>query len=60
MNSSTDQITSGFLPLFKMVYAGWLDRQTHRIPNWLTVPALLLGVAVHLVFGGWGRRGDSS
>ncbi|MGB9337396.1 MAG: A24 family peptidase [Candidatus Acidiferrales bacterium] len=33
--------------------AGWIDWRTRRIPNWLTVPALLLGIAVHTVMAGW-------
>ena len=33
--------------------AGWLDWRTRKIPNWLTVPGLLLGIAVHSVIGGW-------
>jgi prepilin peptidase CpaA len=33
--------------------AGWIDWRTRRIPNWLTVPALFLGIAVHAVIAGW-------
>jgi prepilin peptidase CpaA len=36
-----------------VLYAGWLDSSTRRIPNWLTVPGLLLGVALHGMAGGW-------
>jgi len=35
------------------LYAGWLDSRTRRIPNWLTVPGLLLGVATHAITAGW-------
>jgi prepilin peptidase CpaA len=35
------------------LYAGWLDRQTHRIPNWLTVPSFLVGVTLHSISNGW-------
>lgn len=28
------------------VFAGWLDWRTRRIPNWLTVPGLLIGLIV--------------
>ena len=27
--------------------AGWTDWKTRRIPNWLTLPALFLGIAAH-------------
>lgn len=33
--------------------AGWTDLRGRRIPNWLTVPGLLLGVAANSVLGGW-------
>jgi len=33
--------------------AGWTDLRSRRIPNWLTVPGLLLGVAANTVLGGW-------
>ena len=32
--------------------AGWTDFRSRRIPNWLTVPALLVGVVVNTVLGG--------
>ena len=33
--------------------AAWLDFRTRKIPNWLTVPAFILGVALRTVLGGW-------
>jgi prepilin peptidase CpaA len=33
--------------------AGGMDWRTRRIPNWLTVPALLVGVVANSVAGGW-------
>jgi prepilin peptidase CpaA len=33
--------------------AGWVDFRTRKIPNWLTVPALLLGIGMHIVVAGW-------
>jgi prepilin peptidase CpaA len=33
--------------------AGWTDWRWRRIPNWLTVPGLVLGVAVNSWAGGW-------
>ncbi|MFY9743643.1 MAG: A24 family peptidase [Candidatus Sulfotelmatobacter sp.] len=34
--------------------AGWTDWRSRRIPNWLTVPALLIGVLLNGLTGGWG------
>ncbi len=36
------------------VAAGYTDWRSRRIPNWLTVPGLLLGVLANAVLGGWG------
>ena len=33
--------------------AGWVDFRTHKIPNWLTVSAFVLGVGMRSVLGGW-------
>jgi prepilin peptidase CpaA len=33
--------------------AGWTDWRSRRIPNWLTVPGLALGIAINSVVGGW-------
>jgi prepilin peptidase CpaA len=33
--------------------AGWTDWRSRRIPNWLTVPALLLGIATNTMGWGW-------
>jgi prepilin peptidase CpaA len=34
--------------------AGWTDLRSRRIPNWLTVPGLLVGLAANTVLSGWG------
>ncbi len=34
--------------------AGWTDLRSRRIPNWLTVPGLLIGVAGSIALSGWG------
>jgi prepilin peptidase CpaA len=39
--------------------AGWTDWRSRRIPNWLTVPGLLLGVAANSLAGGWVGAKDS-
>jgi len=41
------------LPLLLATGAGWLDWRTRRIPNWLTVPALVLGLLVNTLALGW-------
>ncbi len=33
--------------------AGWRDWQTRRIPNWLTVTGLVIGLGVNAAIGGW-------
>lgn len=33
--------------------AGWTDLRSRRIPNWLTVPGLLVGMVANTVLGGW-------
>jgi prepilin peptidase CpaA len=33
--------------------AGWTDLRRRRIPNWLTVPGLAVGVATNTALGGW-------
>jgi prepilin peptidase CpaA len=33
--------------------AGWTDWRTRRIPNWLTVPGFVVGVAVNVMAYGW-------
>jgi prepilin peptidase CpaA len=39
--------------------AGWTDWRWRRIPNWLTVPALLLGIAVNCFAAGWAGAKES-
>lgn len=34
--------------------AGWTDLRSRRIPNWLTVPGLLVGIAGSTALSGWG------
>ena len=41
------------LTLALAVWGGWLDWRSRRIPNWLTVPALLLGLGANALAGGW-------
>jgi prepilin peptidase CpaA len=33
--------------------AGWTDFRSRRIPNWLTVPALAIGIALNVFVSGW-------
>jgi prepilin peptidase CpaA len=39
--------------------AGWTDWRSRRIPNWLTVPGFLAGVAANAVVGGWSGLKES-
>jgi len=34
-------------------WGGWLDWRSRKIPNWLTVPALVLGVSLSAALGKW-------
>lgn len=36
-----------------VIWAGWLDWRSRRIPNWLTVPGLALGLGTNTVAWGW-------
>jgi prepilin peptidase CpaA len=42
-------LLAGFLAL----WAGGLDWRYRRIPNWLTVPGLVAGIAVNTLVSGW-------
>jgi prepilin peptidase CpaA len=33
--------------------AGWTDLRSRRIPNWLTVPGLVIGMGLNTILGGW-------
>jgi prepilin peptidase CpaA len=41
------------------VAAGWTDWRSRRIPNWLTVPGFLLGLALNGAASGWSGARDS-
>ena len=41
------------------VIAGWTDWRSRRIPNWLTVPTLLLGIAANSLALGWSGAKES-
>lgn len=47
------QIIIWVLTLALTLSAALLDWRSRRIPNWLTVPGLLLGVSVHSALTGW-------
>jgi prepilin peptidase CpaA len=38
---------------------GWTDLRWRRIPNWVTVPGLLIGVAANSILSGWTGLKDS-
>ena len=33
--------------------AGWTDYKSRRIPNWLTVPGLAVGISLNIAASGW-------
>jgi prepilin peptidase CpaA len=41
------------LPTLLAIAGGWTDWRSRRIPNWLTVPGLVLGIAVNSWLHGW-------
>jgi len=41
------------LPALVAAIAGYTDYRWPRIPNWLTVPGLVLGIAVNAIARGW-------
>jgi len=44
-------ISAGTLVL--VGWAGWLDWRIRKIPNWLTVPSLVVGLTLSAVLGRW-------
>lgn len=47
------------MPALLAFAAGWTDWRSRRIPNWLTVPGLLLGIAANSWLHGWPGTKDS-
>jgi prepilin peptidase CpaA len=47
------------LPALVAVIAGYTDYRWRRIPNWLTVPGLVLGIAVNSIARGWAGTKES-
>src|ERR1700690_3011171 len=47
------------LPALLALAAGWTDWRSRRIPNWLTVPGLVLGIAANSWLRGWPGARDS-
>jgi prepilin peptidase CpaA len=47
------------LPALLGIAAGWTDYRSRRIPNWVTVPGLLLGIGVNSWLRGWPGATDS-
>jgi prepilin peptidase CpaA len=45
--------TIWFATLAVVLYAGYTDWRTRRIPNWLTVSGFLLGIVLNSIFSGW-------
>ncbi len=47
------------LPVLLAIAAGWTDYRSRRIPNWLTVPGLVLGIVTNSWLRGWPGTKDS-
>jgi prepilin peptidase CpaA len=47
------------LPAVLAIAGGWTDWRSRRIPNWLTVPGLVLGIAANSYLRGWTGAKDS-
>ena len=47
------------MPAMVALIAGYTDWRSRRIPNWLTVPALAVGIMLGAVLGGWAGVRDS-
>ena len=45
--------TIWILALVLSLVAGWTDWRRRKIPNWLTVPGLIIGIGVHTIIAGW-------
>ncbi len=53
MHNVAWSVISLSLAMAVAVWAGWRDWRSRRIPNWITVPALLAGVGVNTMAWGW-------
>jgi len=49
----TNFYTIWFSVLAVTVVAAVIDFRTHKIPNWLTVPAVLSAILLRILLGGW-------
>ena len=45
--------TIGIFVVIIAALAAWVDIRTHKIPNWLTVPAALAGLTLRTFISGW-------
>jgi prepilin peptidase CpaA len=60
MTLPTTNIVYAAAALLCATVAAGCDLKTHRIPNLLTGPSIILGLLLHLVLGGWGELGWSA
>lgn len=54
-----EMLIADLLAAVLSVIAGYTDWRSRRIPNWLTLPALLIGVLVNSLSRGWPGTKDS-
>jgi prepilin peptidase CpaA len=57
MAISTEEVL--ILPALLAIAAGWTDYRSRRIPNWLTMTGLVLGVGANSWLRGWPGAQDS-
>ena len=57
MAISTEEVL--ILPTLFAIAAGWTDYRSRRIPNWLTVSGLVLGIVANSWLRGWPGAQDS-
>ncbi len=51
--------TLWIFPAIASTIAGYTDWRSRRIPNWLTIPAFLVGIALNTLVRGWPGTKDS-
>lgn len=56
----TIELTYAACCLLCAVVGAVFDITSRRVPNFVTLPAICLGLLLHLIFGGWPQLGDAA